>query len=92
MRVSNPDDQSYIKGLLPDSLRGIVDVFATLRRGEALFLGESVMMPTRIRIDIPDPTPNSNDIKFSKIWNEEHEEIDFDCVLDEWRRQGVPRE
>lgn len=92
MRVSNPDDQSYIKGLLPDSLRGIVDVFATLRRGEALFLGESLMMPTRIRIDIPDPAPDSNDIKFSEIWNEDHEEIDFDSVLDEWRRQGIPRE
>lgn len=92
MRVSNPDDQSYIKGLLPDSLKGVVDVFATLRRGEALFLGESVMMPTRIKIDTPDPAPDSNDIKFSEIWNEDHEEIDFDRVLDEWRRQGVSRE
>jgi DNA helicase HerA-like ATPase len=91
MRVSNPDDQSYIKGLLPDSLRGIVDVFATLRRGEALFLGESVMMPTRIKIDLPYPTPNSNDVKFSEIWNSPREEIDFNSVLDEWRRQGVPR-
>lgn len=65
-----------------------MDVFATLRRGEALFLGESVMMPTRIKIDLPCPTPDSNDIKFSEIWNQPHEKIDFECVLDEWRRQG----
>jgi uncharacterized protein len=92
MRISNPDDQSYIRGLLPDSLRGIIDIISTLRRGEALILGEAVLMPTRVRIDIPSPTPNSNDVKISELWNMSDEEVDIESVIDEWRRQGVPKQ
>ncbi|WP_175472077.1 ATP-binding protein [Paenibacillus naphthalenovorans] len=88
MRLTNPDDQSYVKNLLPDSIKGIVDMFASLRRGECIILGESVMMPTRVRIDKPNPTPNSNDVSFIKLWKEK-DEIDLDTVIDEWRRQGV---
>lgn len=90
LRLSNPDDQSYVKNLLPDSVRGITSMFATLRRGEGILLGDSVMMPTRIRIDPPDPTPQSDDTSFYATWNEAPEEIDVAGVLDAWRRQAVP--
>ena len=55
LRISNPDDQAYVRNLLPDSVRGITATFSTLRRGEAILLGDPVMMPTRIRIDPPNP-------------------------------------
>lgn len=90
LRISNPDDQSYVKSLLPDSVRGITSMFATLRRGECILLGESVMMPTRIRIDPPNPTPHSDDTSFYAAWNEDPEELDVAAVLDAWRRQDVP--
>ena len=45
LRISNPDDQAYVRNLLPDSIRGITAMFSTLRRGEAILLGNSVMMP-----------------------------------------------
>ncbi len=92
LRISNPDDQSYVKNLLPDSVRGITSMFATLRRGECILLGESVMMPTRIRIDPPSPTPHSDDTSFYTAWNEDPEELDVATVLDAWRRQDVPDE
>ncbi|MFV1998502.1 MAG: ATPase, partial [Acidiferrobacterales bacterium] len=82
----------YVKSLLPDSVRGITSMFATLRRGECILLGESVMMPTRIRIDHPNPTPHSNDTSFYTAWNEDPEELDVAAVLDAWRRQDVPAE
>lgn len=87
LRISNPDDQSYVKSLLPDSMRGIVNMFSSLRRGEGILLGDSVIMPTRIKIRRPDPTPDSNDISFYKQWNEAHQEIDISRVLDSWRKQ-----
>ncbi len=90
LRISNPDDQSYVKSLLPDSVRGITSMFATLRRGECILLGESVMMPTRIRIDRPNPTPHSDDTSFYTAWKEDPEELDVAAVLDAWRRQDVP--
>lgn len=87
LRITNPDDQSYVKRLLPDSLASITTMFSSLRRGECILLGDSVIMPTRIKIDKPSPTPDSEDTSFYKKWNMPHEEIDIPSVLDAWRKQ-----
>lgn len=92
LRISNPDDQSYVRNLLPDSVRGVTSMFATLRRGECILLGESVMMPTRIKIDPPNPTPHSEDTSFYTVWNSDPEDIDVASVLDAWRRQEIKRD
>lgn len=89
LRLSNPDDQSYVKSLLPDSVQGIVNMFATLRRGECILLGDAVIMPTRIKIDRPSPEPDSNDCSFYKKWNEDHAVVEVPKVLDAWRRQQI---
>ncbi|MGO8692711.1 MAG: ATP-binding protein [Rectinemataceae bacterium] len=89
LRISNPDDQSYVKSLLPDSVRGIASMFSTLRRGECILLGDSVMMPTRIKIDQPSPAPVSDDASFYKLWNEAPKDVDFAKVLKAWRDQDV---
>lgn len=89
LRISNPEDQSYVRGLLPDSVRGIASMFSTLRRGECILLGDSVMMPTRIKIDPPSPAPLSDDVSFYKAWNEQPKDVDFAKVLKAWRDQEV---
>ena len=89
LRISNPEDQAYVKSLLPDSIRGIVSMFSNLRRGECILLGDSVIMPTRIKIRRPNPTPNSDDTSFYKEWHLAHEEIKFAPVLEAWRKQQV---
>jgi len=87
LRITNPDDQEYVKDLLPDSARGITSVFSTLRRGECVLMGEAVMMPTRIRVDKPSPPPQSEDISFHTVWTEQVGEVDVNSVIDAWRRQ-----
>lgn len=87
LRITNPDDQSYVRSLLPDSIRGIANMFAVLRRGECILLGDSVMMPTRIRLDPPAPPPQSDDTSFYKKWNAQPSDIDVAEVLSAWRRQ-----
>ncbi len=89
LRITNPEDQSYVKSLLPDSIRGIVSMFASLRRGECILLGDSVIMPTRIKIRKPNPAPKSDDTSFYKEWNQEHINIDVSNVLNSWRKQEV---
>lgn len=89
LRISNPDDQSYVRNLLPDSVRGIASMFSTLRRGESILIGDSVMMPTRIKIDAPNPAPESDDASFYEAWNEAPKDIDFAKVLQAWRNQEV---
>lgn len=92
LRISNPDDQNYVKNLLPDSMKGIVDIFSTLRRGEAILIGDAVMMPTRIKVDQPNPTPDSDDISFVEEWNKPHSVIDVASVLDIWRKQTIEKD
>lgn len=87
LRISNPEDQSYVKKLLPDSVRGVTSMFSTLRRGECILLGDSVMMPTRIKVDRPDPVPESDDVSFYTSWNEPPLDVDFARVLHAWRSQ-----
>lgn len=89
LRISNPDDQAYVRNLLPDSVRGISAMFSTLRRGEAILLGDSVMMPTRIRIDRPNPEPESDDASFAKSWAKAPTDLDMPAVLTAWRNQKV---
>lgn len=87
LRISNPDDQSYVRSLLPDSVRGITSMFSALRRGEAILIGDAMMMPTRILIDRPNPTPDSADASFSKSWGAEPTDLDVAAVLHAWRNQ-----
>jgi uncharacterized protein len=89
LRISNPDDQGYVRNLLPDSVRGISAMFSTLRRGEAILLGDSVMMPTRIRIDRPSPQPESDDASFVGTWSKAPANLDVQAVLAAWRKQDV---
>jgi DNA helicase HerA-like ATPase len=89
LRISNPDDQAYVRNLLPDSVRGVSAMFSTLRRGEGILLGDSVLMPTRIRIDRPTPQPESNDASFVDAWSDAPEDLDVQSVLQAWRKQDV---
>jgi DNA helicase HerA-like ATPase len=89
LRISNPDDQSYVRNLLPDSVRGIASMFSTLRRGEGILLGDSAMMPTRIKIDPPSPARESDDASFYEAWNKAPKDVDFRSVLHAWRNQEV---
>ncbi len=90
LRISNPDDQAYVRNLLPDSVRGITSMFSSLRRGEAILIGDSMIMPTRIKVDKPNPTPDSADASFTSLWSEEPAELDVAGVLATWRNQKVP--
>lgn len=88
LRITNPDDQQYIRKLVPEAERDLVNILAGMRRGEALVLGEAVPMPTRLQIDIPNPTPRSNDIDFYKYWTEGPIDLDVATIVDRWRRQA----
>ncbi len=89
LRISNPDDQAYVRNLLPDSVRGISSMFSTLRRGEAILVGDSVMMPTRIRLTRPEPKPQSDDASFASAWAKVPANLDVEGVLAAWRAQTV---
>ena len=87
LRITNPDDQGYIRRLVPESESDLVSVLAGLGRGEALVLGEGVPLPTRVQFDKPSPPPNSHDIDFWAKWSEGPEDLDVEEIVKRWRSQ-----
>ena len=87
LRITNPDDQAYVRRLVPESEGDLVSVLAGLGRGEALVLGEAVPLPTRLQFDKPSPAPNSDDIDFYNKWKDGPEDLDVDAIVKRWRSQ-----
>ncbi|MCX6843744.1 MAG: ATP-binding protein [candidate division WOR-3 bacterium] len=85
MRLTNPEDQAYVRKLVPDSLSGLMDMLPSLRTGEALILGDCVALPTRVMIDCPNPKPMSSDVEFAKWWSNGIKEMDVDRIIRRWR-------
>lgn len=86
MRLTNPDDQNYVKKLLPDTLGNITDSLPTLKSGEALLIGESIMLPSVVKIERCNPEPKSSDISYFEIWKDEWFNVDFRKVIAEWTK------
>ncbi|MBM3313134.1 ATP-binding protein [candidate division WOR-3 bacterium] len=85
MRLTNPDDQAYVRRLVPDSLSGLLNMLPSLRTGEALILGDCVAMPTRAMIDCPKPKPKSSGVEFAKWWTCGVKDLDIARVVKRWR-------
>lgn len=84
MRLTNPVDQGYVKKLLPDSLGSLVDKMTSLKQGEAILVGESIILPSIVKIDRCDPQPSSNDIPYWELWKTEWKGLNFEELKEEW--------
>lgn len=91
MRLTNPDDQNIIKRLFPDNLEGFADTLPTLDIGEALIVGDAVLLPTRVKIDEPskDCQPESQTINFWTEWSKDQKKSDHEKSVASWRRQSI---
>ena len=87
LRLTNPADQNYVKRLLPDTMGNLVDRMPTLRAGESLLIGDAVVLPSVVKIDMCDPTPASTDIPYWQLWQEQWHELDIDKIRETWGRQ-----
>lgn len=87
MRLTNPNDQGYVKRLLPDTLGNLIEKLPSLSAGEALLIGEAIVMPSVVRIDeCKDNKPSSNDIPYWYLWKEEWKPLDFEQLRKEWHQ------
>jgi len=76
LRLTNDTDQGVIKRLMPDSLVGLTNILPLLDTGEALMLGDAVLLPSRIRLDMPKITPDSATREFWREWGTLAPDID----------------
>lgn len=89
MRLTNAEDQSVIKRLLPDSLGGFSEILPTLDTGEALVVGDASLLPSRIRIDEPRNKPNSGTVNFWDEWQTPVKENRLPTAIGNWRKQNI---
>lgn len=87
LRLTNPADQNYVKKLLPDTMGNLVERMPALRAGECLLIGDSVVLPSIVQIDLCDPAPASIDIPYWQLWQEQWHELDIDKIKNSWGRQ-----
>ncbi|MDE0236551.1 MAG: DUF853 family protein [bacterium] len=84
LRLTNAGDQSRISAALPDSVSGLAEVLPSLRTGEAVITGESLVVPSRALINRPSPLPAANDPSLNS-WREEPTEPELAPPLAAWR-------
>jgi len=76
LRLTNDTDQGVVKRLMPDSLTGLTDILPLMDTGEALLLGDAVLLPSRIHLEEPAIPPNSATRDFWKDWGSREPDIE----------------
>lgn len=88
MRLTNADDQSVVKRLLPDSLGDYAEMLPILDIGEALVVGDASLLPSRIRISPPALKPRSATIDFWDEWSKSTPSVDISGAIEALRKQS----
>lgn len=86
MRLTNPEDQSYVKRLLPEAVSSYGDELASLEQREALLVGDAISTPCIVNIKEAYPTPKSEDIKFYTEWQEMWKDVEFGIITEKINR------
>lgn len=84
LRLTNPNDQNYVKRLLPDTSGSLVEKMPSLRAGECILVGDAVTIPSIVRIGECNPKPSSNDIPYFDLWKSEWKDLDISSIKNEW--------
>ena len=87
LRTTNPQDQEYIRKLMPEGEQDLADVLTTLHRGEALAVGEAIPLPTRLQLYPPNPAPASSDAPVAESWKSGPDDLNVARIVDHWWRQ-----
>ena len=84
LRLSNSEDQGTIRAALPDAISGLAGVLPSLRTGEGVVSGESVILPARVLFDLPNPKPLADDPSLNP-WRRKPQLPDIRPAITAWR-------
>jgi DNA helicase HerA-like ATPase len=88
LRLANKIDQAVVRQLLPESLESLMEILPTLDVGEAVVVGDAVLLPTRIKLDKPKNLPRSATIPFWKRWETPKVTVDIAEAVENMRKQS----
>ena len=67
-KMNHPKDLEYIKQLVPNITDDEINDLRILKPGSCIGFGTSFKFPSIVKIDLPSPTPLSNNVNISKEW------------------------
>jgi hypothetical protein len=74
---------------MPDSLAGVLEGLPLLDTGEAVLLGDAILLPARIKLNKPTIPPLSATREFWKEWDErEPDKSAIEEAIETLRRQS----
>lgn len=88
LRLTNNSDQVVVRRLLPDSMEGFTDMLPILEIGEALIVGDAVLLPTRVKLSEPSEKPLSATINFWDEWSKADKKSDIAQAAENMRKQS----
>ncbi len=87
LRLTNSNDQNYIKNLLPDNSNFITEVLPILSPGECIVVGDCIAIPSILAIDTPNPEPKSQSVKVFTEWKKNWTDVPFETIIKKWRKE-----
>lgn len=89
LRLTNDQDQNVVRRLMPDSLAGVLEGLPLMDTGEALLLGDAILLPARIKLNLPKIAPLSATRDFWREWGEREPSADaVAAAVETLRRQS----
>lgn len=67
-RTNHPKDIEYLKGAIPNIESDIIEKQKCIQPGNCLGFGRAFKLPMVIKMDMPNPTPLSDNANVFKIW------------------------
>ena len=67
-KMTHPKDSDYINRLIPFMTDEIKERLQVIRPGNCYLFGPAFRLPIMVKIDLPDPTPNSNNVNIINTW------------------------
>lgn len=87
LRLTNVNDQSYVKALMPENSNAIADILPNLGAGECLVVGDATLIPSVVKLDMPDPQPKSQSVKFQDEWQKNWQDVGFEEIIRRWKKE-----
>ncbi|MFK4166585.1 ATP-binding protein [Paenibacillus lautus] len=87
LRLTNPNDQNFVKNLMPDSTKNLGEILPNLGQGECIVVGDSIIMPTVIKMEKPIPEPKSQSVPFIQEWEQPWKQVTFSDIIKRWRKE-----
>ncbi len=68
LRLTNSGDKGTVQSAAPNNMSSLMELLPSLRIGEAIIVGEAINIPSRVRIELVEPRPSSNDPHLVESW------------------------